>query len=324
MKVLVTGGAGYIGSVTTKLLLEAGHRVVVFDNLERGHREAVDRRAEFVHGDLRNREEIRQALVEHRPEAVVHFAAYAYVGESVHKPLEYYENNLGGGISLVGAMAAAGVRRIVFSSTCATYGEPERQPIPETTPQSPTNPYGETKLALERLLLWGRESMDLEPVFLRYFNAAGAALDLGEDHDPETHLIPLVLQVALGGRRKIEVFGDDYDTVDGTCVRDYIHVADLARAHVLALEKGARGAYNLGTGAGHSVRQVIDTASKVTGRPIAFETAPRRAGDPPILVADATKAAEELGWRPQSSDLETILADAWDWHRRHPNGYQSA
>ena len=324
MKVLVTGGAGYIGSVTTRLLAEAGHEVVVFDNLERGHVEAVDPRAALVRGDLRRPEEIRRAVGEHQPEAVVHFAAYAYVGESVSDPVGYYRNNVGGALALVEAIAAAGdVRRIVFSSTCATYGEPPEMPIRETMPQRPANPYGETKLAVERLLLAAQGPLGLEPVFLRYFNAAGASGDLGEDHDPETHLIPLALDAARGRRPHLEIFGDDYDTPDGTCVRDYVHVEDLARAHLLALQAEVTGAFNLGTGRGHSVREVIDTAARVSGREVPHRVGPRRAGDPPTLVADATHAHEILGWTPGSPALETIITDAWEWHRRYPEGYRS-
>lgn len=323
MKILVTGGAGYIGSITTRLLLDSGHEVVVFDNLERGHREAVDHRAGFIRGDLRTRGEIQSAVTKVEPEAVVHFAAYAYVGESVTEPAKYYANNVGGGIALVEAMVASGVRRIVFSSTCSTYGEDARIPIDESAAQQPTNPYAETKLAIERLLSACSASHGLQPVFLRYFNAAGAAFGLGEDHQPETHLIPLVLEVAAGRRSHIDIFGSDYETPDGTCVRDYIHVKDLARAHVLALEGGAAGAFNLGTGNGHSVQNVIDTAAAVTGRPIGTRACPRRPGDPPALVADARKAREVLAWEPESPALETIIEDAWRWHQEHPQGYES-
>ena len=324
MRILVTGGAGYIGSITTKLLLESGHDVAVFDSLERGHVEAVDRRAKFTRGDLRHPGEIGEAMAAFEPDAIVHFAAYAYVGESVVEPFKYYNNNIGGGLALVEAMIDTGVRRIVFSSTCSTYGETARIPIDETAAQLPTNPYAETKLAIERLLEACAVSHGLEPVFLRYFNAAGAAFGLGEDHVPETHLVPLVLEAAAGRRSRIDIFGDDYETPDGTCVRDYIHVADLARAHVLALDRGVSGAFNLGTGNGHSVRNVIDTAAAVTGRSIATKVCPRRAGDPPVLVADARKARDVLAWEPQSADLETIIEDAWRWHRAHPHGYRSA
>lgn len=323
MKVLVTGGAGYIGSITTRMLVDADHEVLVFDNLERGHIEAVDPRAEFVEGDLRNPGEIRKAMLAYAPEAIVHFAGYAYVGESVEEPEWYHRNNVGGGTALIEAMVEAGVRRIVFSSTCSTYGDAAEIPIGEDAPQLPTNPYAETKLAMERLLL-SREATDgLEPVFLRYFNAAGAGQGLGEDHDPETHLIPLVLQVASGNQNRIDIFGDDYDTPDGTCIRDYIHIEDLARAHLLALNCKELGAFNLGTGVGHSVREVVAAAVKVTGQQIETRICPRRAGDPPILVANPAKARGVLGWEPQSPNLETILADAWEWHQEHPEGYRS-
>jgi UDP-glucose 4-epimerase len=304
------------------MLLQAGHEVAVFDNLERGHVEAVDPRADFIHGDLRNTGEIRKAMSRSQPDAVVHFAGYAYVGESVAEPLKYYRNNVGGGIALVEAMLEAGVRRIVFSSTCSTYGETAQNPIDESATQRPTNPYAETKLTFERMLLTCREAHGFEPVFLRYFNAAGAGLGLGEDHDPETHLIPLVLQVALGLKDRVDIFGDDYDTPDGTCVRDFIHITDLARAHLLALSSEVIGAFNLGTGSGHSVREVVEAAAKVTGKRIAARVQPRRAGDPPILVANAEKARTTLEWKPESPDLETILKDAWRWHREHPDGYR--
>ncbi|MFQ5527092.1 MAG: UDP-glucose 4-epimerase GalE [Thermoanaerobaculia bacterium] len=324
MRVLVTGGAGYIGSITTRQLLDAGHEVTVFDNLENGHLEAVDRRADFVRGDLRASGDIERAIREARPEAVVHFAAYAYVGESMADPVGYYGNNVGGAIALLEAMTKADVRRIVFSSSCATYGDPERSPIVEDTAKRPTNPYGETKLAVERLLGWLRQTQGLEPVLLRYFNAAGASGDLGEDHDPETHLIPLALSVALGQRESLQLFGDDYDTPDGTCVRDYVHVDDLARAHVMALSSERLGAFNLGTGRGHSVREVVETAVAVSQTRISTEIKPRRMGDPAILIADPAKANRLLGWEARSPDLQTIIADAWQWHSRFPQGYASA
>lgn len=321
MNVLVTGGAGYIGSVSVKLLLDAGHEVVVFDNLERGHRAAVDPRATLVVGDLRDPDPIREAMLSARPDAVMHFAAYAYVGESMADPMLYFRNNVQGGLNLVDAMLAADVRKIIFSSTCATYGQPEVVPITEDTAQRPENPYGESKLMLEKVLLWHQARKDFEPVFLRYFNACGASGQLGEDHQPEPHLIPLVLQVALGQRERIRVFGDDYDTPDGTCVRDYIHIEDLGQAHVLALAPGIAGAFNLGNGNGYSVKEVIETAREVTGHPIPQVVAPRRPGDPPYLIAGAAKAREVLGWRPAYPALRTILEHAWGWHREHPNGY---
>lgn len=321
--VLVTGGAGYIGSVTTEILLDEGYEVVVFDNLERGHREAIDPRAGFIRGDLRNREDIAQAMKKVKPDAVMHFAAYALVGESMQDPLRYFENNVLGGIHLVRAMDEVGVRRIVFSSTCATYGQPKRVPITEQEPQKPTNPYGESKLMFERILWWQHERSRWLPVFLRYFNACGATEKFGEDHDPETHLIPNVLAVALGKQSAVRVFGDDYPTPDGTCIRDYIHIVDLAKAHVLALASRKVGAFNLGTGTGYSVKEVIEMAREVTGRPIPVRIAPRRPGDPARLVASAHKAQRVLGWKPERSNLRTILEDAWRWHQAHPRGYAS-
>jgi UDP-glucose 4-epimerase len=321
MKILVTGGAGYIGSVTAERLLNEGHVVAVFDNLERGHREALDPRAQFIAGDLRDSAAIERALIQTRPEAVVHFAAYALVGESMEHPEAYFGNNLRGGINLAEAMLKAGTRRIVFSSTCATYGQPERSPITEDTPQTPTNPYGESKLMFEKVLTWYQTLHGLQAVFLRYFNACGASEKYGEDHDPETHLIPNILKVALGQQAAVSLFGDDYDTPDGTCIRDYIHIADLAQAHCLALVKDFTGAVNLGTGDGYSVRQVVDMARRVTGHPIPIAQQPRRPGDPARLVAEATKAERVLGWRPQHSQLEEIVRTTWAWQRTHPRGY---
>ncbi len=322
MKLLVTGGAGYIGSITTQLLLDEGHEVVVFDNLELGHREAVDSRASFLAGDLRERESIHDAMMSVQPDAVMHFAAYALVGESMEDPMLYFHNNVVGGIYLVEAMSAVGVQKIIFSSTCATYGAPDVIPMTEETPQNPTNPYGESKLMLEKILLWARDRHNLEPVFLRYFNAAGATEAFGEDHHPETHLIPLVLSVALGKRGKIMIFGDDYDTPDGSCIRDYIHIVDLAQAHIQAVTKGGAGAFNLGNGMGYSVKEVIDVAREVTGHPIPAEVAPRRPGDPARLVAAADKARNELGWKPAYPELRTIIEHAWKWHQAHPDGYE--
>ncbi len=321
MKILVTGGAGYIGSVTAEQLLDLGHDVAVFDNLERGHREAVDPRARLFEGDLRDAARIEAVMRDVRPEAVMHFAAYALVPESMRDPQLYFDNNLGGGLNLVRAMQRADVPRLVFSSTCATYGQPGRVPIAESEPQRPTNPYGESKLAFEKVLDWHRAIHGLQAVYLRYFNACGATAKYGEDHDPETHIIPIVLQCALGRREKVLICGDDYDTPDGTCVRDYIHIVDLARAHILALTAAHTGAFNLGNGTGYSVRDIVETARRVTGRPIPAETAPRRPGDPPRLVADAARARELLGWKPACPDLETIIASAWAWHQAHPDGY---
>ncbi|HBA83034.1 MAG TPA: UDP-glucose 4-epimerase GalE [Verrucomicrobia bacterium] len=321
MKILVTGGAGYIGSVTTELLLNKGHQVVVFDNLERGHVEAVDGRAKLVRGDLRDREPILQAMKTERPDAVMHFAAYALVGESMQDPMLYFRNNVEGGIHLVDAMLAAGMKKIVFSSTCATYGQPDRMPMTEEIPQHPTNPYGSSKLMLEKILLWCQERKGLEPVFLRYFNACGATEQFGEDHEPESHIIPSVLKVALGQKERAEIFGDDYETPDGTCIRDYIHIVDLAQAHILALKPGLAGAFNLGTGTGFSVKEVVDTCRAVSGHPIPAIVSPRRPGDPARLVAGAQKAKDILGWKPQYPDLKTIVQHAWNWHQAHPRGY---
>ena len=324
MKIFLTGGAGYIGSVTTELLLDRGHEVVVFDSLERGHREAVDPRAKLVVGDLRNKDQVRDAMVAAKPQAVVHFAAYALVGESMADPLMYFRNNLDGGINLTEAMVAAGVKKIIFSSTCATYGYPDRVPMTEDLPQRPVNPYGESKLQFEKVLLWCQDRIGLQPVFLRYFNACGATKKYGEDHLPESHLIPNVLKVALGKADKVMVFGDDYETPDGTCIRDYIHIVDLAQAHILAVEGTATGAFNLGNGDGYSVKQVIDVSREVTGHPIPADVSPRRPGDPPRLIASAEKARKILGWKPQYPELKTIVEHAWAWHKAHPDGYGPA
>lgn len=322
MKVFLTGGAGYIGSVTSELLLDQGHDVTVFDNLERGHREAVDPRAKLIVGDLRNKEDVRSAMLATMPDAVMHFAAYALVGESMENPLLYFRNNLDGGINLAEAMASADVKRIIFSSTCATYGYPDRVPMTEDLPQRPVNPYGESKLQFEKVLLWCQDRIGFQPVFLRYFNACGATKKYGEDHEPETHLIPNVLRVALGQTEKVMVFGDDYETPDGTCIRDYIHIVDLAQAHILAITSKVTGPFNLGNGDGYSVKQVIDAAQDITGKPIRADMAPRRPGDPPKLIASAAKAREVLGWKPKYPDLRTILQHAWDWHVAHPRGYR--
>lgn len=319
--VLVTGGAGYIGSHACKVLARAGHLPVVFDNLSRGHREAV-RWGPLVEGDLADRTRLAAALEEHRVSAVMHFAAFAYVGESVTDPALYYRNNLGGTLSLLEAMREAAVDKIVFSSTCATYGSPDKVPISENAPQRPVNPYGETKLAIERALHWYGQAYGLRSVSLRYFNAAGADRDgeIGELHEPETHLVPLVLQAALGRRPQIDIYGTDYPTPDGTAIRDYIHVQDLAEAHLRALEHLCAGresaALNLGTGRGHSVREVIRVAEAVSGRRIAWRDTARRPGDPPVLVADPSLAAKLLGWRARVSDLETIMRTALAWHTR--------
>ncbi len=321
MKVLVAGGAGYIGSVTTEMLLDEGHEVVVFDNLEHGYRLAVDPRARFIQGDLRRKEDIRNALFDARPEAVIHFAAYIEVGESMKAPMPFFENNVGGSLNLMSAMVETGCGKLIFSSTCATYGTPERIPMDESLPQVPESVYGESKLLCEKIFSWGQAIHGVECVFLRYFNACGATEKYGESHNPESHLIPLVLQVALGQREKIFIFGEDYETRDGTCVRDYIHIKDLAQAHILALAPGVTGAFNLGNGDGYTVKEVIEVCREVTGHPIPAEAEPRRPGDCTTLVADATKARTVLGWDPRHADLKEIVQSAWRWHRTHPDGY---
>lgn len=326
MSILVTGGAGYIGSHTVVKLLSHGEEVVVLDNLKTGHREAV-LGGTLIEGDIRDGKLLDRLFREHEIEAVIHFAASSLVGESVVKPLDYYDNNLIGTYSLLSAMVRHGVKRIVFSSTAATYGEPQRIPIEEEDETHPTNPYGETKLAMEKMFRWCDEAYGVKSISLRYFNAAGAHPDaiIGEDHQPETHLIPLILQVPLGKRESIQIFGTDYPTHDGTPIRDYIHVMDLAEAHYLALEKlrheEKSDVYNLGNGQGYSVREVIETARRVTGHMIPAEEKGRRAGDPAVLVASSEKARRELGWRPVHQSLEEIVASAWEWHRTHPNGF---
>ena len=324
MRVLVTGGAGYIGSVVAEELVAGGHDVVVYDNLAKGHRDAVVPQAAFEQGDVGDGRRMHDVLVRHRIDAVVHMAADSLVGESVENPGKYYRTNVASGLAMLDAMAEAGVRRLVFSSTAAVYGEPEKQPIEETDPTRPTNPYGETKLAFERALPWYDRAHGIRAASLRYFNAAGATTRCGEVHDPETHLIPLVLAAAAGRRPDVTVFGDDYPTPDGTCIRDYIHVVDLAQAHILALDVlDARSAtYNLGCGGqGYSVRQVIEVARQVTGREIPVRMGSRRAGDPAVLVASSAVIARELGWRPRFQDLRAIIGSAWEWMQRYPEGY---
>ncbi len=321
MRVFLTGGAGYIGSVTAELLLNAGHDVTIFDNLGCGHRSAIDPRATFVEGDLVDLGAVTSAMGDAKPDAVMHFAAFALVPESMVRPEIYFRNNVVGGINLAEAMLICGVSKIVFSSTCATYGEPDRVPITEEDSQRPTNPYGESKLMFEHTLKWYREIYGFKPVFLRYFNACGATETYGEDHDPETHIIPIVLQVAQGKREKVMMYGDDYDTPDGTCVRDYIHIVDLADAHIRALSQDVTGAFNLGTGNGNSVREIVEAAREITGHSIPAEVAPRRPGDPAALVASAEKARTVLGWEPKLGDIRTIVESAWRWHQAHPDGY---
>lgn len=326
MRVLVTGGAGYIGSVVVEELIKDGHEAVVYDNLDKGHRAAIASEAKFVEADLMDGEELRRTLFAERIEAVIHMAASSLVGESVEHPAKYYRNNVLAGLALLDAMRDAEVKRIVFSSTAAVYGEPEKQPIEETDLSVPTNPYGETKLAFEQALKWYDRAYGLRSASLRYFNAAGATGRCGESHHPETHLIPIVLQAAAGARAAVEIYGEDYATRDGTCVRDYIHVVDLARAHVLALgvvDEGSR-TYNLGCGGdGYSVREVIETARAVTGRDIPVRVSARRPGDPAVLVASSEKIRRELGWQPAMQDLRAIIESAWRWMQEHPSGYES-
>jgi len=326
---MVTGGAGYIGSVVTEELVKDGHEVVVYDSLYKGHREAIVEGAKFVQADLADSATLRESLAAHQIEAVVHMAADSLVGESCDQPAKYYRNNVVNGLTLLDAMREADVHRIVFSSTAATYGEPEKQPIDETAPNNPTNPYGESKLAFEHAMRWYGEAHALRFAPLRYFNAAGASERCGEDHAHETHIVPIALQVAAGTRDFVEVYGDDYPTPDGTCVRDYIHVIDLARAHILALKALGDGGgnsriYNLGCGgAGYSVNQVIEAAREVTGKEIPVHVGPRRAGDPATLIASSERIKRELGWNPQFQDLRVIVESAWRWMQSHPRGYSS-
>jgi UDP-glucose 4-epimerase len=322
MKIFVVGGAGYIGSVCSELLLDEGHEVSIFDNLSEGHRRAVDGRARFFEADLADRSCIIAALGEARPDAVMHFAANALVGESMKNPSKYFRNNIGNGVNLLDAMVETGVNRFVFSSTCATFGLPERVPIDEGASQRPVNPYGESKLAFEKILRWYDEIHALRFVSLRYFNAAGASENFGEHHRYESHLIPNVLKVALGEKPYVEVYGTDYDTPDGTCIRDYIHILDLSRAHILALEAEKSAYYNLGTGGGASVREVVDSCRRITGREIPVTERPRRPGDPPRLIAASEKIARELGWKPKFESLDAIVESAWKWHQKFPRGYE--
>jgi UDP-glucose 4-epimerase len=322
MRIFVVGGAGYIGSVCAELLLDEGHEVAIFDNLTEGHGRAVDSRANFIQGELADREQIQGALSNTRPDAVMHFAANALVGESMRDPSKYFRNNICNGLNLLDAMIATRVQRIVFSSTCAIFGPPDRLPIDETTPAHPINPYGESKLVFEKILQWYDRIHGLKFVSLRYFNAAGATQNFGEDHRQETHLIPNVLKVALGRKPNVEIYGTNYETPDGTCVRDYIHILDLAQAHILALSAPSSAFYNLGTGGGSSVREVIEACAKITGRKIATIEKPRRPGDPPGLIASSEKIKKELGWQPQFQSVEAIIESAWKWHEKFPNGYE--
>lgn len=322
MRVLVTGGAGYIGSVTVEELLRAGHETIVIDNLSYGHRAAVPDGAEFVVLDLLNTAALKDLVRSRGIQAVVHLAGSTLVGESVRNPALYYRNNVMAGLSLLEAMSAGGIQRIVFSSSAAVYGDQEKQPIEESAPTAPVNPYGETKLAMERLLHWYGRAHGTQAVAIRYFNAAGASELRGEAHDPETHLIPIVLDAAAGKRPHVDIYGGDYPTRDGTCVRDYVHVVDLASAHVLALESGVTGAFNAGCGgAGYTVREVIDAARSITGRDPVARMAGRRDGDPAVLIASSDKIRRELGWKPAHQDLKKIIGSAWEWRCKHPEGY---
>lgn len=329
MTILVLGGAGYIGSHTVYELIDRGFDVVIVDNLETGHIEAVHEKARFYQGDIRNREFVDSVFKSEKIDAVIHFAANSLVGESMVNPLKYYDNNLLGTKVLLESMVANGIDKIVFSSTAATYGEPEKMPIEETDRTEPTNTYGETKLAMEKMFKWTDVAHDLKYVSLRYFNACGAHKNgkIGEDHSPETHLIPLILQVPNKRRDSISIFGEDYDTKDGTCVRDYIHVIDLAAAHILAVEYLMKGnksdIFNLGNGVGFTVKEVVDAARKVTDSEIIAEISGRRAGDPAKLIASSKKAREILGWNPVHTDIEEIIESAWNFHKNHPNGYKN-
>ncbi|KAB1441001.1 UDP-glucose 4-epimerase GalE [Candidatus Galacturonibacter soehngenii] len=329
MNILVLGGAGYIGSHTVYELIDKGHEVVIIDNLETGHKEAVHKKARFYEGDIRDRAFVDYVLDNEKVDAVIHFAANSLVGESMVDPLKYYDNNLCGTKVLLESMIAHDVKKIVFSSTAATYGEPERIPILEEDKTEPTNTYGETKLSMEKMFKWTDRAHGLKYVSLRYFNACGAHKSgmIGEAHKQETHLIPLILQVPLKQREAITIFGEDYDTKDGTCIRDYIHVTDLAQAHILAVEYLMKGndsnIFNLGNGIGFTVKEVIDTARKVTKEEIKAVVSKRRAGDPAKLIASSDKAKTILGWKPEHADLEEIIADAWRWHKAHPQGFQS-
>ena len=327
MAILVLGGAGYIGSHTVYELIDAGREVVIADNLETGHIEAVHPKAKFYQGDIRDRAFVDSVFESEQIDGVIHFAANSLVGESMTNPLKYYDNNLCGTKVLLESMVAHGIDKIVFSSTAATYGEPERVPILETDRTEPTNCYGETKLSMEKMFKWTGLAHGLRFVSLRYFNACGAHVSgsIGEAHNPESHLIPLILQVPNGKREFISIYGDDYDTKDGTCIRDYIHVTDLAQAHILAMDYlmngGESNIFNLGNGVGFTVKEVIDTAREVTGHPIPAKTTPRRAGDPAQLIASSDKARSVLGWNPQHADLKEIISTAWNWHKNHPNGF---
>jgi len=325
-RILVTGGAGYIGSVVVKQLLERGYEPIVFDDLSHGHQAALPVSARLIVGDIADRALLEQVFSEFQPQAVMHFAAFIEAGESMQRPEKYFRNNTASALTLLETVLAHGVRRFVFSSTAALYGTPEKTPIEEDARLQPTNAYGESKLLVEQMLEWLHRVHGLRYACLRYFNAAGAAGDQGEDHHPESHLIPIALQVALGVGKQVAIFGTDYATADGTCIRDYVHVSDLAAAHLLVLEalkEKERLIYNLGNGRGFSVREVIDTVRKVTGHAIPAQESPRRSGDPAVLVASSEKIKRELGWKPEYSDLESIVRSAWDWRKANPSGYAS-
>jgi len=325
MKVLVSGGAGYIGSITVERLIKAGEEVIVLDNLYQGHADAVHPDALFVQADLADKASVEAVLAEHRPDGIMHFASYTLVGESMEKPFLYLRDNINNGLNLIENAVKYGVKRFILSSTANLFDDPERMPIDENERIVPGSPYGESKFILERYLYWMDRLHDMRYACLRYFNACGATEERGEDHDPETHLIPLVLEVALGQREKITIFGNDYDTPDGTCVRDYIHVVDLAEAHILAMRSltdGPSRKYNLGNGRGYSVQEVVETARAVTGHPIPAEIGPRRPGDPDVLIASSETINHELGWKPIYPQLRTIIETAWKWHLAHPQGYE--
>jgi UDP-glucose 4-epimerase len=322
VKIFVTGGAGYIGSVCAEALLQRGDEVTIFDNLTEGHRTAMDSRATFIQGDLSDPKSISLAIATSRPDAVMHFAANAQVAESMENPYKYFHNNVCGGLNLLNAMVEHSVKRLVFSSTCATFGTPDRVPIDESVPQVPVNPYGESKLMFEKILRWFDQIHGIQFAALRYFNVAGATERLGEHHRVESHLIPSVLRVALGQRTHAEIFGTDHPTPDGTCIRDYIHVLDLAEAHILALEISKSDFFNLGTGGGTSVKEVIEACRRVTGHEIPAVAKPRRPGDPARLVASSEKAKRELGWKPQFQNIDSVVESAWRWHKAHPHGYE--
>ncbi|MBQ9788459.1 MAG: UDP-glucose 4-epimerase GalE [Lentisphaeria bacterium] len=321
-RILVAGGAGYIGSACTEYLLDHGYEVTVYDSLVTGHFDAIDPRADFVLGDLADRDKIISVAKNGHYDGIMHFAAASLVGESMTNPSKYFRNNIANGINLADAAVEGGVKSFVFSSTAATFGQPEKTPIEEHDSQKPINPYGESKLCFEKILNWYSQIHGVKYAALRYFNAAGATENFGEAHDPETHLIPIILQVAAGTREKMMVFGDDYNTPDGSCIRDYIHILDLAQAHMLALDAPESGHYNLGTGKGLSVFEIIKATEKVTGKKINYEVAPRRAGDPDVLIACSDRIKKMLGWKPQFEDAESIIASAWNWKLKNPNGYR--